>query len=89
MPPPSPPYRLALFVLASELFCFFPVITDTGSRYIGYPDGIRVIEFADQDAPVKIRYHANIMGCTALAEPRRIVFGNFDIDLSSLPFCGL
>ena len=80
MPPPSPPYRPALFVLAFKLLCFFPVVADTGSRYIVYPDGIRVIEFADQDAPIKIRYHANIMGCTALAEPRHIVLGELDID---------
>ena len=75
-----PAYRLALFVPTSEPFCLFPVITDIGSRYIVYPDGIRVIEFADQDAPVKIRDHADITGRPVLVKPCRIVFGKLNVE---------
>ena len=62
-----------LFVHSPQLPCFFLVITDISPRCAIDPDGVRITEFADQDIPVKIRYHGYIPGIPAVTEPGRVV----------------
>ncbi len=58
---------------APQLPCFFLVITNISPRYVIDPEWIRIIEFADQDIPVKIGYHGYIAGIPAVTESGRIV----------------
>ena len=62
-----------LFVHSPQLPCFFLVITDISPQDAIDPEWIRITEFADQEIPVKIRYHGYIPGIPVVTEPGRIV----------------
>jgi hypothetical protein len=62
-----------LFVPAPQLPRFFLVITDISPRDAIDPEWMCITEFADQEIPVKIRYHGYIAGIPAITEPGRIV----------------
>ena len=56
-----------------QLSCFFLVITDISPRDTIDSEWVRITEFADQEIPVKIRYHGYIAGIPIVTEPGRIV----------------
>jgi len=85
-PLPPPTYWPSLFVLMSELFCLFLVIANIRSRYIVDPDRMSVIEFSNQNPPVKVRDHADITGGPVLVEPCRVFFGKRYVDSFVLAF---
>jgi len=69
-----------LFVPASDLFCFSLVEINIGSRHAINHEWIRVIEIADQDVPVNIRDHRDIVRVPAVAEPGCVVFRELCVD---------
>jgi len=69
-----------LFVLASQLPCFLPVISDISPRCLRNPEWIGVTALADQHIAVKIRYHRDIVCIAALPEPGRIASSEFNFN---------
>ena len=75
-----------LFVHSPQLPCFFLVITDISPRDAIDPEWIRITEFADQEIPVKIRYHGYIPGIPVVTNQVVLSFVNSTSTVSILPF---
>jgi hypothetical protein len=72
--------RPVLYELTHELVCFLLVKINIRSRHSINHCRIRIIEFADQDVPVNVRDHRDLMAVSTVAEPGCIVFSELSVN---------